>query len=186
LHSLGCFLCPSSMAPGHPPSGSHSSHSSHPPQPSSGESAVVKQGDSALASAKRNFSYLINPSTATGQPQRFRTRALLRTLRYVTKFIFWRIVRYAKYVAIGSLVAAIGATAFGSVITGVAWIAAPTSFGASIIAATVWYSGKWGARRLQRKWGTSRAKHDGEGADNNRELSDSPVPQEIDPGIVPW
>ena len=61
--------------------------------------------------------------------------------------------RYAKYVAIGSLLAAVGATAFGSVISGVAWIVAPTSFGAGIVAATVWYFGKWGDHQLQRKWG---------------------------------
>jgi len=53
-------------------------------------------------------------------------------------------VRYAKYVAIGLLVAAVDATAFGSVINGVAWIVAPTSFGAGIVAATVWYFGKVG------------------------------------------
>ena len=169
-----------------------SSHRPHAPRPNSDDSAVVKQGDSALASARRNFSYLINPSTSTGHPERFRTRALLRTLNYVTKFIFWRIVRYAKYVAIGSLVAAIGATAFGSVISGVAWIAAPTSFGASIIAATVWYLGKWGARRLQRRWGTLRAKQGDEGVDDHPELMESPVRRdgswrhEIGPGNVPW
>lgn len=92
----------------------------HIPARSPDDSAVVKQGDSALASATRNFSYLINPSKTTDHPQRFRTRAFLRTLNYVSKFIFWRIVRYAKYVAIGSLVAAIGATAFGGMISGVA------------------------------------------------------------------
>jgi uncharacterized membrane protein YdjX (TVP38/TMEM64 family) len=76
-------------------------------------------------------------------------------LNYVGKFIFWRIVRYAKYVVIGSLVAAVCATVFGSVINGVAWTVAPTSFGAGIVAATVWYFGKWGDHRLQRKWGRS-------------------------------
>lgn len=88
--------------------------------PSSDDAAVVQQGDSALAAARRNFSYLINPSKTTEHPERFRTRAFLRTLHYVGKFILWRIVRYAKYVAIGSLVAAVGATAFGGVVSGVA------------------------------------------------------------------
>lgn len=88
--------------------------------PSPDDAAVVQQGDSALASARRNFSYLIHPSKATEHPERFRTRAFLRTLHYVGKFILWRIVRYAKYVAIGSLVAAVGATAFGGVVSGVA------------------------------------------------------------------
>jgi hypothetical protein len=98
----------------------HATNGSRAPAPSSDDSAVIKQGDSALASAKRNLSYLINPSKSTDHPQRFRTRAFLRTLNYVSKFIFWRIVRYAKYVAIGTLVAAVGATAFGGVISGVA------------------------------------------------------------------
>lgn len=78
---------------------------------------MTLQGDSALASAQRNFSYLTHSSRTTDPPRRLRTRALLRTLNYVCKFIFWRIVRYAKYVAIGSLVAAIGATTFGGVIS---------------------------------------------------------------------
>jgi len=138
------------------------------------KNAVVEQGDSALVSAKRNFNYLINPSKAQNHPSRFRTRALLRSLRYISKFIFWRIVRYAKYVAIGSLVAAIGATAFGSVISGVAWIAAPTTFGASMIAATVWWVGGFAARRIQRRWGKSRL---AQGTQINEEqpLEDSPV-----------
>jgi hypothetical protein len=100
-----------------PPPAANGQHAS---APSSDDSAVVKQGDSALAAAKRNLSYLINPSKTTDHPQRFRTRTFLRTLNYVGKFIFWRIVRYAKYVAIGSLVAAVGATAFGGLISGVA------------------------------------------------------------------
>jgi hypothetical protein len=154
--------------------------------------AVVRQGDSALASAKRNFSYLINPTRTADHPERLRTRALLRTLNYVGRFIFWRIVRYAKYVAIGSLVAAVGATAFGSVISGVAWIAAPTSFGAGIIAAIVWYFGKWGAHRVQREWGRSRTKQDDEGIEENLEVMDSPVrrggtwQQQTGPRVVPW
>ena len=174
------------MATGRPASSSGIS------TPNSEDSAVVRQGDSALASARRNFSYLINPSRTTDHPERFRTRALLRTLNYVGRFIFWRIVRYAKYVAIGSLVAAIGATAFGSVISGVAWIAAPTSFGASIIAATVWFLGRWGANRLQRSWAKSRSAYGDDGAEDNPELIDSPVRsdgtwrQETGPGVVPW
>jgi hypothetical protein len=56
---------------------------------------------------------------------------------------------------LGHLFTAVGATAFGSLISGVAWIAAPTSFGAGIVAAIVWYLGKWGAHRLQKEWGKS-------------------------------
>jgi hypothetical protein len=101
-------------------------------------------------------------------------------------------VRYAKYVTIGSLVTAVGATAFGSVISGVAWIAAPTSFGVSIIAAIVWYFGKWGAHRLQREWGKSRTRQGDEGIKDSPEVMDSPVRrdgtwrQQVGPGVVPW
>ena len=140
------------------------------------DNAVIEQGDSALVSAKRNFNYLINPSKAVDHPSRFRTRALLRSLHYITKFIFWRVVRYAKYVAIGSLVAAIGATAFGSVVTGVAWIAAPPTIGASAIAATVWWVGGFAARRIQKRWAKSRPKGAQGSEDEEAErLMDSPV-----------
>jgi hypothetical protein len=170
----------------------HAANNSGTASPNSDDLAVVRQGDSALASAKRNFSYLINPTKTADHPERLRTRALLRTLNYVGRFIFWRIVRYAKYVAIGSLVAAIGATAFGSVISGAAWIVAPTSFGAGIVAVTVWYFGKWGAHRLQRKWGNSRTKQGDEGIEDDPEVMDSPVrrdgtwQQQTGPGVVPW
>ena len=156
----------------------------------SDDAAVVEQGDTALVSAKRNFSYLINPSIETNHPSRFRTRALLRSFHYIGKFIFWRLVRYAKYIAVGSLIAAIGATAFGGAITGVAWLAAPPTFGASIIAATVWWTGKWGARRLQRRWGNSTAS--GEVGDDRTENVASPVRRDgtwresTGPEAVPW
>ena len=115
--------------------------------------AVQQQSNSALVSAKRNFNYLISPNSPNiEKPARFRTRALLQTFRYISQFIIWRLVRWAKYVAVGALVAAIGATAFGGVISGVAWLAAPTSIGASIVAASVWGVGKYAARRLHRRW----------------------------------
>jgi hypothetical protein len=110
-------------------------------------------------------------------------------MHYIGKFILWRLVRWAKYVAIGSLVAAIGATAFGGVIGGVAWIVAPPTLGASVIAATVWWVGKWGARRV------GRGVEAGRGGKTDEELEmeqESPVRkdgtwrQETGPGVVPW
>ena len=153
----------------------HAANNSGTASSNSDDLAVVRQGDSTLALAKRNFSYLMNPTKTADHPERLRARALLRTLNYVGRYIFWRIVRYAKYVAIGSLVAAVGATAFGSVISGVAWIVGPTSFGAGIVAAIVWYFGKWGAHRLQRKWGKSRTKQGDDGIEDNPEAMDSTV-----------
>ena len=72
------------------------------------------------------------------------------------------------------------------------WIAAPPTFGASIIAAAVWYFGKWGAARIQGKWGKSRTSHGDESEEESPELIDSPVRregtwrQETGPGVVPW
>ena len=113
--------------------------------------AVAQQGDSALKAARRNLSYLYDPKNSP-HPARFRTRALLRSLRYATIFVFWRLVRWAKYIAIGSLVAAVSASALGGVFTGVAWIAAPPTIGASILSACVWQAGKFGARKLNVRW----------------------------------
>ena len=169
------------MAPSHAPI-------SQATKAKSDDADVKAQGDSALVSAKRNFKYMISPSTAVDHPSKFRTRALLRTLNYVFKFLFWKLVRYAKFVAVGSLVAAIGATAFGGAISGVAWVAAPPTFGASIIAATVWYMGKWGAQRLQKRLGKFRTQDEADQA----EETDSPVRrdgtwrQETGPGAAPW
>ncbi len=117
------------------------------------EVAVQQQSKSALINAKRNLNYLFSPTTANvDKPARLRTRALLRTCRYIGQFIIWRLVRWAKYAAVGALIAAVGATAFGGMITGVGWLAAPPTFGASIIAASIWGVGKFAARKLHGRW----------------------------------
>jgi len=153
--------------------------------------AVQQQSKSALISARRNLNYLISPAAPdTAKPARFRTRALLRAVRYIGQFIIWRLVRWAKYVAVGSLVAAIGATAFGGAISGVAWLAAPPTIGASIIAASVWGVGKFAARRFHKRWQK-------EGGDRGAELRErvedqGPVRTEgsygidMGPRAVPW
>jgi len=153
------------------------------------EVAVQQQSKSALIKARRNFNYLISPDASKDKPGRLRTRAFLRTLRYVTQFVFWRLVRWAKFAAVGAAVAAIGATAFGSVLSGVAWIAAPTSIGASIIAACIWGVGKFAARRLHKGWKTT-GQDAGEAEREN--LEDHPLKhegtlgQEMGPRAVPW
>jgi hypothetical protein len=114
------------------------------------EAAVQQQASSALISAKRNLNYLISPNNSE-RPARFRTRALLRTVRYVGQFIIWRVVRWAKYVAVGALVAGVSATV-GGFLSPIAWIAAPTSIGASIVAAGVWGVGRFAAARLHARW----------------------------------
>merc|ERR1711939_1163352 len=62
-----------------------------------------------MGNAKRNLNYLFSPTTANvDKPARLRTRALLRTCRYIGQFIIWRLVRWAKYAAVGALIAAVG------------------------------------------------------------------------------
>ncbi|KIX93532.1 uncharacterized protein Z520_10710 [Fonsecaea multimorphosa CBS 102226] len=155
-----------------------------------GDTAVQQQSDSALISAKRNLNYLFSP-TAAEKPARFRTRALLRTVRYVGQFIIWRLVRWAKYAAVGALVAAVGATAFGGMISGVAWLAAPPTIGASIIAASIWGVGRFAARRLHKRWKNSG----GDVAEEVRERAGDQAGEirregsyglDVGPRAVPW
>lgn len=155
--------------------------------------AVQQQSNSALRNAKRNLNFLLSPSTRSApgeRPARLRTRALLRTLRYVTQFIFWRLVRWAKYVAVGSLVAAVGATAFGGAVTGVAWLAAPPTIGASIIAASVWGVGKFVARRAHARWkkgGGDAGEEIREGVEDERSIrSEGAYGVDMGPRAVPW
>jgi len=58
-------------------------------------------------------------------------------------------VRYAKYAIIGSLVTAVGATAFGGLVSGVGWVLAPPSIVASVGLGLLWGVGKWGFRRAR-------------------------------------
>lgn len=159
--------------------------------PPSDDTAVVQQGNSALLNAKRNFNYLISPSSASGAQQpRLRTRALLRTFRYIAQFILWRLVRWAKYAAVGALVAGIGATAFGSVVTGAAWIAAPPTIGTGILASVIWGVGKYMARKLHKRWDRT-GRDEGQEARELAEM-DSPVRregsfgQDVGPRAMPW
>lgn len=152
------------------------------------EAAIQQQGNSALVNARRNFNYLINPGSPE-RPARLRTRAFLRTFRYISQFIIWRLVRWAKYAAVGALVAAVGATAFGSVVSGVAWIAAPPTIGASVIMAAVWGVGKFAARRLHKRWERS-GEDAGEAAreykDDHPLKREGTLGQETGPQAVPW
>ncbi|TKA74060.1 hypothetical protein B0A49_03016 [Cryomyces minteri] len=86
---------------------------------------AAPRSSTALQSAKQNVAYLLHPDKEHA-PKRFRTRAFLRTFRYFAVFAFWRLVRYAKYVAVGALTAAVAGSVIGSVISGAAFIVAPT------------------------------------------------------------
>lgn len=122
--------------------------------PNHTEAAIDAHSNTALTTAKHNLRYLYNPksASATDLPTRRRTRALLRVVRSSLVFVFWRLVRYAKYVAIGSLVATIGAGALGTVFSGAAFVLAPTGIAGTIVAASVWGVGKFAVRRLHKRW----------------------------------
>ena len=104
---------------------------------SSDDIAIDTHSHSALATTKRNLRYLYNPKSAPNAIQSRRTRTVLRILRSSLIFVFWRLVRYAKYVAIGSLVATIGAGAFGTVVSGAGFVLAPTGILGTVLAGSV-------------------------------------------------
>lgn len=110
------------------------------------------RSSSALHDAKRSLHYLFAPDSPNApRPAHLRTRALLRSLRYIGIFVFWRIVRYAKYALVGSVVAALGASAFGGVLSGAAFVFAPPTLLTSIGIGTIWAMGKWGFRKMKVK-----------------------------------
>lgn len=141
---------------------------------------------SALASAKLNFKYLYSPSTASAAPARFRTRALLRTFRYIGIFVFWRIVRYAKYALVGSIVAAVGATAFGGAISGVGFLLAPPTIATSVGIGAIWAAGKWGFKKM----GMGRRVEEGAVRDvhyNQARVKTDGTWRDVQgPQVVPW
>ena len=58
-------------------------------------------------------------------------------------------MRYAKYALVGSVVAAIGASAFGGVISGAAFVLAPPTLLTSVGIGAIWAMGKWGFRKMR-------------------------------------
>ncbi|PQE30163.1 hypothetical protein CJF32_00003625 [Rutstroemia sp. NJR-2017a WRK4] len=124
------------------------------PSPSSDltptENTANLRSSHALTSLKQNINYLIAPSSPNApRPARLRTRALLRSLHYISVFVFWRVIRYAKYAAVGSIVAALSATTIGSFATGIGWVVAPTGILGCVGMGLVWWVGKWAFRRTR-------------------------------------
>ncbi|KAF9729643.1 hypothetical protein PMIN06_003242 [Paraphaeosphaeria minitans] len=148
------------------------------------EKAIDAHSRSALATAKRNLRYMYDPSTANTAPARRRTRAVLRLLRSSLVFAFWRIVRYAKYVAIGSLVATIGAGALGTVFSGAGFVLAPTGIAGTIVATSVWGVGKFAVKRLKKRWDGGHGY--GEVEEARDERMSGVIRMERGPDAVPW
>ncbi|KAI5477553.1 blue-light-inducible Bli-3 protein [Pseudohyphozyma bogoriensis] len=76
---------------------------------------------------RTNLTYLIKgPANAAAHPASLRTRSILRTTRYVLKFVFWRLVRYFKYALVGAGVAALAGTFGATMLPWVAAVAVPS------------------------------------------------------------
>ncbi|RDW69798.1 hypothetical protein BP6252_08818 [Coleophoma cylindrospora] len=151
------------------------------------EAKANVKSSSALTSAKQNITYLLSPNNPNSpHPAKLRTRALLKSLHYLSVFIFWRVVRYAKYAVVGSIVAAVGATAFGGFVSGVGWVLAPPGILGTVAVGTAWAIGKWGFRKLGVKERTAvevqrQGKRDAQGVRADGQWRDVQGPR-----AVPW
>lgn len=144
------------------------------------ERHALKQEHSAASSVRQNLAYLWNPATvaATERPSRLRTRALLRSLRSIGIFIYWRLYRWAKYAIVGAVVGAVGSFAFaGTLATGVGAIIAPPGILASIAVGGIWWAARWGWNRAMHKRGKGRI---------TAEPQVHPRVAEREPELVPW
>lgn len=103
-------------------------------------------------------------------------------------------MRWAKYAAYGAIVAAVGATAFGTFVSGIGWVLAPPSFGAAIITASVWGTGKFFAQRLHARWKRTGGDHGEALRERAKDVSEEDVSRragrglgvEAGPAAVPW
>lgn len=77
---------------------------------------------------------LAGGSSAAAASSSWRTRSLYATARYVGKFIWWRIVRYGKYLALGAVTATLGGTFLGTLVSGASIFVAPTAAMGFVIA----------------------------------------------------
>ena len=93
-------------------------------------------------------------------------------------------MRYAKYVAIGSLVATIGAGAFGTVVSGAGFVLAPTGIAGTIFAATVWGIGRFAVKKVKKRWGVGRGY--GEEEEEWEERRSARQKLDYGPEAMPW
>ena len=147
--------------------------------------ALPDQQKSRLTRTTNTLKYLYDPTTGP-QPSHLRSRTFLRSLRYISIFIFWRLVRYAKYAAMGALATAVAGTAIGSVVSGAAFVIAPTGILGGAGVGLLWAVGKFGWRRASARVrrergvdarGDERRDAEGEG----EEVKDVKVPR-----TEPW
>lgn len=145
---------------------------------------------SKLTKTTNTLKYLYDPTNpSTPQPSKLRTRSLLRSARYITIFIFWRLFRYAKYAATGALVAAVSGTMIGSVVSGAAFVVAPTGILGGAGVGLLWAVARFGWRRAKASvggyGGEGDAKMD-ERADAQGEEEEEEVKPIRVPRTEPW
>lgn len=85
--------------------------------------AVPQQSPSSL---RTNLEYIVRGGKSSLHPASLRTRSTLNTVRYVGKFIFWRLLRYLKYAVVGAGVAALGGTVLGTALPWVSMLVLPS------------------------------------------------------------
>ncbi|KAI9637659.1 uncharacterized protein MKK02DRAFT_43586 [Dioszegia hungarica] len=93
------------------------------------EPPAAPASSSTLQKAKVNLSYLALGSAASVAPSSLATRSFLTTTRYVLRYAIRRLIRYAKYAAVGAVAALIGGSVLGTLGSGVAFFAAPGLLG---------------------------------------------------------
>ncbi|GAA5902819.1 hypothetical protein JCM8208_006484 [Rhodotorula glutinis] len=96
---------------------------------------AVPSTTSKLARTRANLAYLANPKGA-GAPSSLVTRSSLKTFRYILRFVFWRMVRYAKYAIVGAGAAALAGTFAGAAIPWVGALLVPSVPVAAAMGAT--------------------------------------------------
>lgn len=121
-----------------------------------GHGKATPSASTSIQQAKRTLNFLIHPDKSNA-PDKRRTRALLRSFRYVAIFLLWRLYHYAKYAAVGAITAAIAGTAIGSVVSGAAFVIAPPGIFAGAGVGLLWGLGKFGWRVLGKRTRTGEA-----------------------------
>lgn len=114
-------------------------HPSAAPHPASRPAKHSSEEASRSSAATRTQHLSLTPLLAGGSSvaaasSSWRTRSLYATARYVGKFIWWRIVRYGKYLALGAVTATLGGTFLGTLVSGASIFVAPTAAMGFVIA----------------------------------------------------
>ncbi|GAA5994763.1 hypothetical protein JCM5350_007985 [Sporobolomyces pararoseus] len=134
----------------------------------------------SLNRTKANLRYLVNPASGTA-PNSLVTRSSLKTFRYVLRFAFYRLLRYAKYAIVAAGAAALGGTVIGTALPWVGALVFPSLPVAACMGATTalikftwrhrgnhfrreaWFHGKTGDPKADEKNDATEASREWEG-----------------------